>query len=64
LALSSAIKAILDDDGDVDHMFQASKNGANYFVTVDDRTIRARAKEVLSACGVKVVRPSELIAYV
>jgi hypothetical protein len=59
--IAAALKRILPDEPDVDHLYQASRNNVQYFVTVDDRTIRRYAKEVKAACGVEVVFPSELL---
>jgi predicted nucleic acid-binding protein len=56
------LRAILPDENDARHLFQASKNGASYFVTADRRTILSRAREIESAFPIRVMTPTQLVA--
>jgi predicted nucleic acid-binding protein len=62
--LFAGMKEIFDPD-DAEHIFQAAKNGCEYFLTVDHRTILHRAREhrhsFKQLCpGLKIVDPLEL----
>jgi hypothetical protein len=57
--LFGALKQILPDVSDAEHIFQAAKNNVEVFVTSDKRTIIRFASEVFAACGVKVLSPTQ-----
>lgn len=52
------LRKILPDENDILHLFQACKNGAHYFVTVDTRTILKYSSDIQMTCGIIAVNPS------
>ena len=62
--LYSALKAIVPDEQDAVHLFQAAMNKVKYFVTTDNKTILRYAMNIRSACGVLAVSPLELVAEI
>jgi hypothetical protein len=62
--LMTQLKGLLPDVADAEHVFQAAKNGVEYFVTVDQRSIVRHAEAVRALCGVKVVTPTTLVQLV
>ena len=55
------VKGILPDEPDAQHLFQAIKSGADYFVTTDKRTILRFADTVKSKYDIQLVTPSTLL---
>jgi hypothetical protein len=53
---------ILPGEDDARHVFQAAKNGIDYFVTCDARTILKHAAAVQSAVGIAARLPSQVVA--
>jgi predicted nucleic acid-binding protein len=60
-ALAQLLK-ILPGEDDARHVFQAAKNGVDYFVTCDVRTLLKHAAAVQSAVGIAVRLPSQVVA--
>ena len=58
--LYSELKRLLPDEFDVQHVFQAIKSGADYFVTTDSRTILRYSEALQSKYGLRAITPSEL----
>lgn len=58
--LYSELRSILPDEFDAQHIFQAIKNGACYFVTTDSRTILRYTNMIHDKFGIRFIRPSEL----
>lgn len=58
----SRIQAILPDENDAKHVFQAAKHSVDYFVTVDQSTILRHKSALAAQAGVCTVKPSELLA--
>jgi hypothetical protein len=56
------LKAILPDENDARHIYQAVRNGIDYFVTRDERTIIRHAADIETVAGIKVRLPSQLLA--
>ncbi len=52
---------ILRDEEDAKHIYQASRNNIEYFVTVDERTILVKANEILDISNVNVILPSDCL---
>jgi predicted nucleic acid-binding protein len=59
--LYSELRAVLPGEIDAQHIFQAIKSGAGYFVTTDSRTILRFREMLQSKYGVKCVTPSRLV---
>lgn len=59
--LFSQLKSTVPDRDDAHHLFQASKNGAAYFLTVDRKTIISRSNAILAIANVEPVSPSRLL---
>jgi hypothetical protein len=59
--LLGRLLAILDET-DARHVYQAARNGLDYFVTRDHETILRHAEKVHAAAGIKAVLPSQLTA--
>jgi hypothetical protein len=53
--------SVLPDELDARHIFQAAKNGLDYFITRDEETILKYAAEIRSAVGVQPLLPTELL---
>ncbi len=53
---------ILRGEMDRRHVFQAAKNGLDYFVTRDCKTILRYASEVHAVAGIVALLPSQLVA--
>ena len=58
----SQIQAILPDDNDAKHVFQAVQHRVDYFVTVDKSTILKHKSALAAQAGIRAVKPSELLA--
>jgi hypothetical protein len=58
----ASLQAILPDQNDVRHLFQAMRNGVDYFVTADKRTILSRAAAIEQQFAIRVRLPSGLVA--
>jgi predicted nucleic acid-binding protein len=58
------LREILSDENDARHLFQAIKNGIDFFVTVDERTILSKADALSSVFGIQVLKPAELLQIV
>jgi hypothetical protein len=54
------LKTILPDELDTQHVFQAIKSEADFFVTTDNRTILRHRKDLESRYAIQMVVPSEL----
>ncbi len=63
-SLYTKLKKMLPDENDANHIFQAIKSSANYFVTVDNKTILRYHKELESEYNIKTVLPSELVVLI
>jgi hypothetical protein len=61
-AALAQLRSILPDETDARHVFQAAKNGVDYFVTCDYRTIVKHAAAVQAAVGIVACLPSQLVA--
>ena len=55
------LRKLLPHEDDARHIFQAVRNGVDYFVTVDRKSILRYADELESRFGIRVVLPSKLI---
>jgi predicted nucleic acid-binding protein len=55
------LKTILPDADDARHLFQAARNGIDYFVTGDQDTILKHWEEVEIAVSIRVCSPSDLV---
>jgi len=53
--------SLLPDELDARHIFQAAKNGLDYFITRDEETILKYAAEIRSAVGIPALLPTELL---
>ncbi len=53
--------SILPNELDARHIFQAAKNGLDYFITRDEETILKYAAEITSAVGIAALLPTELL---
>jgi hypothetical protein len=62
--LFKALRSILPDEPDVRHVFHAVKNGVNYFLTVDKRTILRHRVAVENCCGIKIFDPKEMVQVI
>lgn len=58
----AALRAILPDENDARHLFQAIGNGVDYFVTRDERTILSRSAAIERQFAIRVRLPSRLVA--
>ena len=58
----SQIQAILPDENDVKHVFQAAKHSVDYFLTVDESTILKHKSDLAAQAGINAVKPSDLLA--
>jgi len=58
----ASLRAILPDENDARHLFQAMRNGVDYFVTADKRTILSRATAIEQQFAIRVRLPSKLVA--
>ncbi|SPD71757.1 hypothetical protein PITCH_A1020002 [uncultured Desulfobacterium sp.] len=54
-----ALKNLLRDEKDAEHIFQASKNNIQYFITTDERTILSYSDKIVKISNVKVISPIE-----
>ncbi len=61
-ATLGVLRSIVPDADDARHLFQAAKNGIDYFVTRDERTIVKHAAAIQAAAGIRVRLPSQLVA--
>jgi hypothetical protein len=62
--LFKGLRSILPDEADARHVFQAVKNGVNYFLTVDKKTILRHRAAVENYCGIKVFSPKEMVEVI
>jgi len=56
----SSLRAIVPDENDANHLYQAIQNGARFFVTVDFATILRYKSEIDNKFNIIACRPSEL----
>jgi hypothetical protein len=56
------LRTILPDELDAQHIFQAIKSNADFFVTTDKRTILRHRQDLESRYALKLVLPSELVS--
>ena len=54
-----SLQNILPDENDILHLFQAAKNGATTFLTVDARTILKYKDEIKNICGLQTMTPND-----
>lgn len=59
--LYAKFKQVLPDSEDAEHIFQAYKNRAQYFATVDQKTILRYRKQIEDCSGLKLGTPTELL---
>jgi hypothetical protein len=57
--LFAQLRSLLPDAEDAEHTFQASRNGARYLITVDQKTLLKHSPRVMLLSGVKLVTPVE-----
>lgn len=62
--LYAKLKAILPDENDAMHTFQAAKNSIEFLITVDRRTFLTHARAVRDACGVELMTPGTFVGKV
>lgn len=55
--LLTALKGVLPDPSDAEHVFQATRNDVQYFITTDVRTLVRHTEAIQSLCGIKIVTP-------
>ncbi|GAB4577932.1 MAG: hypothetical protein Fur0022_06640 [Anaerolineales bacterium] len=55
------LKNILPDELDAQHVFQAIKRDADFFITTDHRTILRYYKDLEAKYVLKIAMPSELL---
>jgi len=55
--LLASLERLLPDAPDAQHVFQTSKAGLPYLITVDRRTLLNHAASVLKLCSVRLVTP-------
>lgn len=60
----TSLKQILPDEGDAEHIFQATKNGVSYFMTIDQRTILKHKEQIEKQHNIKVVKPTQLVEII
>jgi predicted nucleic acid-binding protein len=60
--LLGKLSQLLPGEDDARHIFQAARNGIDYFVTCDRRTILKHAAKVESVVPIKLRSPSQLVA--
>lgn len=53
-----ALKELLPDEQDAQHIFQASKSEIQYFITTDEHTILSYNNEIEQICDVKALTPA------
>jgi predicted nucleic acid-binding protein len=58
--LLEQLAEILPDHDDARHIFQAAKNGIDYFLTCDRKTILSRADAIEAVAPIKVRSPRQL----
>jgi len=54
--------SLLKDKGDAQYIYQAFRNGVDFFLTVDKKTILSHHSDIQSICGVKVLSPNRFIS--
>ena len=54
----------LPDETDAQHIYQAARNEAGYFLTTDRRTVLSKKEQIEDICGVKAVSPNELLKII
>jgi hypothetical protein len=55
------LTTLLKDEADASHIYQAFKNEVSIFLTVDERTVLSKAREIEGICGVKAMMPSGFV---
>jgi predicted nucleic acid-binding protein len=55
------LEAIVPDQNDARHLFQAIRNGVEFFVTYDKKTILRHRSEIERAFAIRACLPSELV---
>ena len=56
------IRDTLPDQADAEHAFVACSNGATILLTLDQRTILSKRKQLEAVSGLRAMRPFELVA--
>jgi len=59
--LFAKLRAVVADENDARHLFQAKMNGVVDFITVDERTILSRRTEIRQNAGINVWSPSQYV---
>jgi hypothetical protein len=60
--LIGKLEAILPHEDDRRHIFRAARNGIDYFVTCDEKSILRHAQAVEAVVAIKLRSPSQLVA--
>ena len=55
------VESLVPDRDDARHLFQASMNGVEDFVTIDQRTILSRAEPIKQKAGIRVWSPASYV---
>jgi hypothetical protein len=58
--LFGKLSTLLPDNNDAMHVFQATKNNVQYFLTTDYKTILKFKGEIEQICNIKAMSPTEL----
>jgi len=58
------LNALLPDEADARHIYQAARNSVQYFVTTDARTILAHWERIEDICQVKALSPQEFVKII
>lgn len=61
-SIYKSLAKLLKDPDDAKHIYQAYREGASIFVTLDAKTILAKAHEISRASSIEVLLPSESVA--
>ena len=56
-----SLTKLLKDTGDAQHLYQAHREMASNFITVDAKTILSKAHEIDKVCNVEVLLPSTFV---
>ena len=54
-----SLKDLLPDEKDANHIYQASKNEIEYFLTADEQTIIKYSEKIHEICNIIAVSPVE-----
>jgi len=59
-----ALKELLPDEVDAKHIYQASKNNIQYFLTTDEKTILSYSDNIMGISDVKTISPVDFLNIV